>query len=358
MKKSRSILVTVFARAAWGGLHEHVLDEVRGLICNGFDVHVACSESRLAVRLRGLGAGVITVDWDDLDDAAVRIFDVLEHIDLVHAHPFTSRLLGLRISSVVGCPIIVTMHGNYLDYAISWASKVDHIVFVSEALRDNFLANVKGIEASRTSVIPNGVSDAIFHKLPLSLTEKKNQNFLRIAVASRLDSDKAHIIQSTVSVAEQVREAFPSSRIAIDVLGEGNLSRDVMSELAMHNIDVRMLGWRISEHVCYYLRRAIVSVCPGRSAAQSLAVGTPVFAVGSQGPTGLQVGKNLINGLWSNFGGYPVDSFESGQEVLELLSDKSAYRRAQIKGRISAELLCKQSTVDGKLVSLINTLMM
>ncbi|MGP9728600.1 glycosyltransferase family 4 protein [Glutamicibacter sp. AOP3-A1-12] len=356
MKKSRKILVTVFARASWGGLHEHVFDEAQALLRSGFDVYVACAESRLATRLRTIGAGVICVDWDDLDSAESSVLETVKHVDLVHAHPFTSRELGLRIATVFSCPVIVTMHGNYLDYANTWATKVDHIVFVSDALRDNFLLNVKGIDSSKTTVIANGVQDSIFQRPPLSLLEKTNQESIRIAVASRLDSDKIHVIRSTATVAEQVRKTFPDARVTVEVLGEGSLSNGLAEELTVRDVEVRFLGWRIAENVSNYLRGAVISVCPGRSAAQSLAVGTPVFAVGSQGPAGLQIGRNLLSGLWSNFGGFPLKNANEGEAIGSLLSDREAYQRAQARGRSTIELTSKQSVVDGKLTNLISSL--
>ncbi|MNW26737.1 hypothetical protein D3C74_35140 [compost metagenome] len=355
MKKSKRILITVFARASWGGLHEHVLDEARALVRAGFTVYVVCAESRLAIRLRALGVCVITVDWEDMNSAEVRVLESVSYIDLIHAHPFNSRDLGLRLASAFSSPIIVTLHGNYLDYANSWAAKVDHVVFVSDALRDNFLSKVAGVAGSKTTVIPNGVNNSIFQRQPLSLLEKTNNESIRVVVASRLDADKAHVVRSTASVAQQVRSVFPESRVIVEVLGEGSLSDDVIKELTCEDVEVRFLGWRLSENVYKYLRRAVIAVCPGRSAAQSLAVGTPVFAVGSQGPTGLQVDKKLLTGLWSNFGGYPVEFYEDACSIPALLTDRESYRRAQALGRATIELGNKQSIVDAKLIALINS---
>lgn len=356
MSKSKRILITVFARASWGGLHEHVLDEARALVRHGFNVIVVCAESRLAMRLRALGACVVTVDWDDMDSAETKVLESVSNIDLVHAHPFNSRDLGLRIASVFSCPIIVTLHGNYLDYANTWAANVDHIVFVSDALRDNFLSKVTGMSRENATVIPNGVKDSIFQQNPSSLTDKTGEDPIRITVASRLDVDKKHVVLSTASVARQVRSVFPESRVIVDVLGDGNLSDGAISDLALEEVEVRFLGWRVSENVYKYLRRAVISVCPGRSAIQSLAVGTPVFAVGSQGPGGLQVGKNLHSGFWANFGGFPVGFRDDARAIGALLTDPEEYRKAQALGLEMVQLNNKQSIVDAKLVTLINSI--
>src|SRR3546814_1557005 len=73
------------------------------------------------------------------------------------------------------------------------------------------------------------------------------------------------------------------------------------------------------------MRDAVLTVASGRGAMQSLAVGTPTVAFGSQGVYGLQRGQNLRIGLWGNFGGHPL----GGMAVSDVTADTAARLRSE-----------------------------
>ncbi|UTM47558.1 glycosyltransferase family 4 protein [Glutamicibacter mysorens] len=352
----KTILVTVFARAAWGGLHENVLDETLTLLRAGFRVTVACSESRLAKRLRLIGCRVVGVDWDNPEESFDSVMKSGPY-SIVHSHPFLSRELGIRVAKAIGIPIFVTMHGNYLDYANSWAEQVDHIICVSEAHRDQLLAKVPGLSPWNVSVISNGISDDKFQSRLVPLQEKLQAGEVEIVVASRLDGDKGPIIETVLDVVNEVGANLPALQTKITVVGEGAASGKFREQFASSGVDVDFLGWRVSERVGPLLRRAALSIAPGRAAAQSLAVGTPTVAVGSQGLAGLQTGVNLQKGWWSNFGGYPVPAELNGDEVTRILADPYQYAKTQVEGREFMRSRAQQSLVDRKFLSTISAIL-
>ncbi|TDU22331.1 glycosyltransferase family 4 protein [Arthrobacter sp. JUb115] len=353
---ARSILVTVFAKAAWGGLHENVLDESISLLRAGFRVTVACSESRLAKRLRLIGCRVVGIDWDYPEESFVRVMNSGPY-SIVHAHPFLSRELGIRVAKASEIPIFVTMHGNYLDYANSWGDQVDHIVCVSEAHRDQLLSKVPGLPPWNVSVISNGISDDKFDSRLVPLQEKLQAGEVEIVVASRLDGDKGPIIETVLDVVNEVGVNMPALQTKVTVVGEGAASAKFRDQFASSGVDVDFLGWRVSERIGPLLRQAALSIAPGRAAAQSLAVGTPTVAVGSQGLAGLQTGVNLQKGWWSNFGGYPVSAKLIGNEVTRILTDPDRYARTQVEGREFMRSRARQSLVDSKFLSTVSAIL-
>lgn len=358
MSKRRRVLITVFARAAWGGLHENVLAEVRALVAVGTAVSVACAESRLANRLRLSGAHVIPVDWANMQAS---IDKVIAHgaFDIVHAHPFLARELAFEVLRVHGGKCVITMHGNYLDYMNSWATKADHIICVSTALRDKYIREVSSAHADKFSVIANGVEDNLFSFNFIPLDRKIKNDSIEIVVASRLDTDKAPLVDATLMTVRAVRAEFPAHKIHVRALGEGNVSASIQETFEAEGVKTSFDGWAMSERVPEILSQAAIAVCPGRSAAQSIAVGTVTVAAGSQGIVGLQSGEGLIRGHWSNFGGYPVDAidvklFDRGVKLA--LSESLAYSREQILGREYIKPRLSQSVIDAQMISLFESL--
>lgn len=354
--KPKNVLITVFARAAWGGLHENVLYEAQALAKSGFRVWVACSESRLAVRLRLVGAKVIVVDWNQMDQASERVLRAAE-FDLIHAHPFLSRTLALEVKRIQGCPLLVSMHGNYLDYANQWVKLADHIFCVSEALRDSFLAQVKDSVPSRVSVLPNGVNDEVFERPLVGLDEKLSAEYIYVVMASRLDPDKQPLVDAAVNTISNLKSVFPNREIRFMMLGNGSDSDRHLKTISALGVEVEFVEWTMSEKVVDILARAVVSICPGRSAAQSLAVGTPVVAAGSQGTAGLQVGSQLNVGWWSNFGGFPVQSATNSDSFKSLFVSSESYAKVQRSGREFMECRAKQSHLDKILVTHIDLIL-
>lgn len=353
--KRKHVLITVFARAAWGGLHENVLEECRALVAAGIRVTVACAESRLAMRLRLAGADIVTVNWDQLELAVKDTHDAGNY-DLVHAHPFLSRELGIQIAEAQGVPLVVTMHGNYLDFANSWFESAAHVICVSHALKDNFVSLVEKCDSSLLSVIPNGVSDEIFQRPMLSLEEKMSSGVLNLAVASRLDKDKTPLIQAVIETVSNIMDERADTKIKVKVLGDGSDADVAADSIRNAGATVEFVGWRMAEHVAGVLRESVLAICPGRSAAQSIAAGTPVIAAGSQGISGLQIGSRLSVGWWANFGGFPNSHDPGFNELSSLLESENKYAQAQSLGRSFMSARARQSTVNQKLLTLFETL--
>lgn len=351
----KHILVTAFARASWGGLHENVLDEVRALVRFGFNVSLACSESRLAMRARLAGAHVITVDWADLDDAVVKVLGN-GHYDLVHAHPFLSRELACIVSKAQDVPLVVTIHGNYLDYANSWVTEASHVVCVAEALRDNFLLKVDNADPSKVSVIPNGVADQFFKREFLTLDKKVKDGVIGIAVASRLDKDKSPLVKAVIDGIASIKKFDANAEIVVKILGDGTDSMAVTSLIGDAGATTDFVGWRMSERVADVLEQAVLAICPGRAASQSMAIGTPVIAAGSQGLAGLQFGSRITSGWWSNFGGFPVNQDPGLDHLKVLLENRNVYSQVQRDGRNFLHSRARQSIVDNNMVSLFVSL--
>lgn len=89
-----------------------------------------------------------------------------EHrIDAVHSHEFTMAVYGAAASRLLGLPQVITMHGGFKvckvlrrRVALRWAMRnSDHTAMVSRATQRQFASDL-GVDASRFTVVPNGVA--------------------------------------------------------------------------------------------------------------------------------------------------------------------------------------------------------
>jgi glycosyltransferase involved in cell wall biosynthesis len=250
---------------------------------------------------------------------------------------------------------VSTFHGRNVDDLGSWADAPRALVAVSRSHAE-MLSSEAGISPDRITVVPNAVRDGLLDLDMRGFADRVEDGVARVVVASRLDADKRGLLECVDAITE-VASSRDQWRWVVQVLG-GGVARDEMAEyldaqtVNAGHIEVEHLGWINSESVPDLLRGAAVAVASGRGAAQSLAVGTPVVAFGSQGVYGLQYGTNLDNGLWGNFGGHPLGDRPTGdiaREVAHVIDDVSVYARVQAAGRVAVKSCLLQSDADDRL---------
>lgn len=340
-------LVTMFNVAPWGGLHENVLYSSTGLQSRGWEITVACRPGPLVDLLQAAGVAVHLVDWDDWRRSVPELTAV--SWDVVHTHPFASRELGLLVSKETGARLVSTFHGYYQDALASWATRADSLIAVSRA-HARMLENTENVDPSKVQVVPNALPSETFELRPLPLEEKIDVFGPTVLVASRLDPDKRALVGSTIELIEAITPIVPDW--TVKVLGQGKSEREIRELLLGRRsgrIRVEFLGQVAHGDVKHHLHRSIFAVASGRGASQSLAVGTPVVAFGSQGHYGMQVGRNLQLGIWGNFGGYPLDDKQVtsvAQDARDLLTQPSRYESAQLIGRAVVRRLFRQEDAD------------
>lgn len=347
------VLVTMFNVAPWGGLHENVWYSCRGIQQRGAEVTVACRDGELVERLRADGIDVHVVkDWDDWQWDAEEL--AAEPWDIVHSHPFRSRELGVRVADLTSAKLISTFHGNNRDVVYRWGQRASSLVAVSRAHAE-MLTATPGVAGHKVFVVPNAVRDEVFAVPPLPWGEKVASGEAKVTIASRLDADKHALLECVDHLTDALIADPNGLRWHVEIAGAGGASGQVQEFIAAQSaksprIRFEGLGWVPSESIPTLLRGSVFAVASGRGAAQSLAVGTPVVAFGSQGIYGLQVGVNLQYGLWGNFGGFPLGEERPftaiRPDISALLADEARYREAQEAGRAVASSHLRQSDAD------------
>lgn len=306
------ILMPARTVADWGGLHEWVVDAAADLIGAGHEVTVVGGPGQFEERSREAGAEYLVIDWDRWQDEVERVAATGPY-DIVFAHAPQARMLALALPRWPGSRLHVMCHGAYHDYVYTWADQVDSIAAASPCLVD-FLTRIGKVEPWKIDMVPNGVHDYVFD-LPLrSFEERVADGVGHVVMASRLARDKTLQIEAAKETLTACARIHPQITWQLDVLGDGPLRERYERELArlraQHpNIRVVFHGWVPPEEVPLRMNMAVIGLVAGMGGIRTLAAGALCIGVGARGSVGVQIGRNLRAGLWSNFGDHGTPQF-------------------------------------------------
>lgn len=335
------VFIPVHFHAPLGGLQAHVIAQLRAVHRAGGRVTVMAPPGPFADMVLAEGAHfVISSDAPVHAEAQRAIAEAKEPFDLVHAHPFRARQVGLEVARHVGVPFLLTLHSLYNDQLPSYADSVDSVIVVSNAIRDRLLAE-NAILPERIVVIPNGVDTERFTVARKRMPALERR---RVLVASRLDRDKLFILDALCATWRRLAECRAFD-IEWTIAGEG--AERVRLEQAAAELEkragqplVRFLGWLTEDELPAAYADADLCIAPGRCALEAMASGTATIALGSKGYVGLIDKPTAFAGAYSNFGGVGQDSSGAGQALFHDL-DRVIYDRGELErlGHVGRDLV-------------------
>ncbi len=347
------VFIPVFFNAPLGGLQSHVLAQVCALLRAGHQCMVMCKPGPFSASLRALGVRVLESDFSDVDDAAAAA--CADRYDLVHAHPFLSRAVGMEVARRQAVPLIVTFHGTYTDSIDTYQSEVDIVIAVSAAIRD-FLLSADACPASRILVLPNGVDTDVFtaaeadfdmlrRSVPALAEFRPRTSDRHVLFVSRLDPDKAFILDVVKDAWDCVRRT-QAYDLTWWVAGDGVLRQEMeqaaqeLNESAGRRL-VTFVGWQDEPNLALLYNNCHLAIAPGRSALESMACARPVIAIDSKGYVGLIDSTNAAEGIYGNFGGLgrKHEEYEAGTMFRDI--ERVVYHDRELEqlGRLSGAMV-------------------
>lgn len=109
-----NILICVFFRAPFGGLHANVFSTARHCVRRGHSVTIVCREGPFREQLADAGIHSIATDYSSIRESVQSVLAQSNRpYDIIHAHPFASRQLALELARELAIPLIMTYHGMY-----------------------------------------------------------------------------------------------------------------------------------------------------------------------------------------------------------------------------------------------------
>lgn len=192
-----------------GGITSHLATLSKGLRLRGHDVWIGSSGGALEDRFTAQGVPTVRLPVRTKSEAHPKLALACwrlaalcrqERFDLLHAHTRVTQVLARLVSKLTGIPVVTTAHGFYRP---KWFRRVfacwgDRVIAVSPLAADA-LKDAHGVEASRITVIYNGLDTERFTRDLLSLRPLEIRQRLEIppkalvlGAVSRLVEDKGH----------------------------------------------------------------------------------------------------------------------------------------------------------------------
>lgn len=270
-------------------------------------VSVVCKPGPFAIGLRHEGIYVIETEYSQIETSknieAIENLHNKYKIDLIHAHPFASRELGLIASQVFGLPFVVTLHGKYQDELTSYIEKTDVVMTVSEGIRHYLLTDGSIDNPEKLHVVPNTPNSDLFQPTKATPLPEAGRRMI-ISLVTRLDSDKTFILDIFYQAVAYAAEVYPG-RIHWQVVGQGTQEQTFFEkvEALRGKNTVSYAGWLQNEALRDAYCISDAAIAPGRCALEALSCGVPVIALGSKGYNGIVGSETWQEAVFSNFGG-------------------------------------------------------
>ena len=368
------VFIPVFFNAPFGGLHAHVRAQCAALRRAGNAVTVLCKPGPFAEILQRDSVEILSTDFDDLE-AAIGLALSAGPFDLIHAHPFASRHVGLAVANATDVPLVVTFHREYMDDLNGWHDSADAIVAVSPAIRD-YLWGQTDVDPTKLLMVPNGVDLSVFTAAAdgqervssdgAPAIETRGRSRQAICFASRLDVDKLFALEA---LKDCWRRCAETRAFTIEwwIAGEGSERQSMEREAAKLNDAagrelVRFHGWLDDASLAKLYGTADLTIGPGRCVPESMACGTPALAIGKASYVGLIEARRFVAGLHTNFGEcYQEDGGCASGAMFDDI-DRVIYDRELLwqLGQSSVALIrayFDQNRIDSQLLALYGTLM-
>lgn len=355
----RNILMPVRTVADWGGVHEWTVDASRALLSEGHKVTFVGSGSVFKERAQAFGSQFIEVDWSKWRDSVEEIANH-DEFDLIFSHAPEARMLGLEVNKILDVENIVMIHGAYHDFMYQWSNRVDAFLAASPSLV-HFTQRFGRVDPWKVVNIPNAAADEVFDLPFQGIEAKLHGNVGHIVTASRLSKDKLPQIDAVAESLAALRKRWPEVSWQIDVYGDGPLRafyefRYKQITRQAGSSTYKFHGWLPADEVPAKMNSAFLTVTAGMAGVRALASGSLCVGVGAKSNVGVQKGKNLRAGLWSNFGDHGIFGFEEPSIYEDLMSIDSAaaYEDVVLTARSVSKRTNSQSVVDSKMLAALH----
>jgi len=168
-------IVYVLNSGKTGGMEQHTLDLVTGMVNRGHEVWVLCPEGEMTRKYESVG-GLVIIDRAkfDIDPFYIRrLVNFLRNhrIDLIHGHELKAGINALIAGKIAGTPLkIIHVHTPISQWQISPLKKeidllvnrffvnrfADRVIALSESIREARVLEER-IVPDKIVVIPNGI---------------------------------------------------------------------------------------------------------------------------------------------------------------------------------------------------------
>lgn len=293
-------------RKSEGGMKEHYIALVKGLINEGCNVDALCDyPEEIMVDISRSGAKVYDFGFhgelSPINDIKkiIELCTIIRSIkpDIIHCHGFKAGIIARLAGWLVGCPSVYTVHNFVLHNRGRWSSqlikmwerfmagKTSTIITVSQSLK-NYMINEMGLNHGKIHVIYNSrPSYKLGDRAKTRELYKIEEKEIVIGTVARLIQSKG--IDLFLNAIPQILELYPKTRVMI--VGSGP------DEGRLHEIaDNLMIADRVIftgqvHNINDYYAALDIFILPtlseglGISVLEAMSLGLPVIASNTGG---------------------------------------------------------------------------
>ncbi|MBK3745196.1 glycosyltransferase family 4 protein [Paraburkholderia aspalathi] len=296
-----------------GGLETQLRGQAHFLKRHGFNLHIATSSGQTSfaedVFQSGMyGLPIESATAEQLLQCIEKIstFIAEKNIDVVHAHPFFSFIIGMAVAHTNKLPLIATIHGPasfFADRSTISGLMLNDVLFqnvhplIVVSKESRLLARAAG--SNEPLIIPNGV--AIPRSKPPLASLK-----LPWLWAGRLDNHKLSGLQSLITEVIRLKENV------LHIYGQGpeeDALRRFITERDPNSEWISCCGW--DDNVATKMQSYSLIAGMGRVILEGAAANRPCLLVGYDGIRGLLTPDYVEKAAYWNFSGRGIRSIDS-----------------------------------------------
>jgi len=287
-----------------GGAETHIITLSKAIKDLGHNVYIAAPNGPAVKWIKE--ENIIFLEcsldnWNEQFESLKRIVSSIEHydIDIIHAHPFNSQIIGSLAAYVTRKPCVTTIHGEYETPALENFLKplFSKYVCVGDNIKNLYIKY--GIKAEDVQVIKNTVE---IRELSQKADFFKN-GIVNLCYISRLDDDKIKTLEFLLNALSELRKYL---HIRLTIVGEGThleriklLSETINAEF--NDRVVSVVGG--TTDVFKYIEKSDIVVGIGRVLLEALSAGKFAICIGDTYYTGPINTSNFMKLSEFNFTG-------------------------------------------------------
>ncbi|MDT8897883.1 glycosyltransferase [Thermanaerothrix sp. 4228-RoL] len=307
-------ILTITENFTLGGLETHIIDQYNQLRKYGDSLYIVHGEQFYPETINRLqphkSFGPLklgpSVTAQELYKSVEVLKDIIStyHIDVVHAHPYTSLIPAVFAASQMNTPLVITLHGPSAFtnvYGPIYLALLKEVVIPSSryvlCVSMETLTFVKTFSKKQNCVLlPNCIDIGLF-------TEVSRNPDGPWLIVSRLDPYKVEGIKDFLLKADS--SGLPYAIVVGDGPSFENLKE--FSRTALNKTKVEFLGAKYDVHEI--LKKGISGIGGmGRVVLEGMASNLPTMLIGYEGVKGVVSINNVDIVSWWNFSGRGMPS--------------------------------------------------
>lgn len=290
-----------------GGTATHILSISKALREKNFNLLIVSHSGELEEIFEENNFKVIYLDfYEDLNIISNNLLNLIDlyNIDLLHAHLPRSIEICNRLKEDKNINYIVTLHGLfYKENVLKLCENSNHIICVSEPVKDMLLSYIDNTSYEKISVIYNGLKPLNYFNSNIRNNLNINENFKIITYCSRLNNSKGWLAEKFLY--EFYNIAKKRDDVYAIILGDGPRKRIIDFYANSINDKLKRKAVLVKGNVlnpCDYFIESKCVIGTGRVIIEALNSNVGCIALGSKGFAGL-IEPNSYNDMLSTYFG-------------------------------------------------------